>query len=65
MGLPPADDMRGSVLWSAFDESIPRERYQKRIATYETGERPQSTNPRESPVDKELIERLRALGYVD
>jgi predicted AlkP superfamily phosphohydrolase/phosphomutase len=65
MGLPPADDMRGSVLWSAFDESIPRERYQKRIATYETGERPQSTNPMESPVDKELIERLRALGYVD
>jgi predicted AlkP superfamily phosphohydrolase/phosphomutase len=65
LGLPPAEDMRGTVLWSALDASIPRDRYQKRIATYETGDRPTQQAPRESPADEELKERLRSLGYLD
>ncbi len=65
MGLPPAEDMPGKVLWPAFDASIPRDRYQHRIPTYETGERPGTASPLQSPVDEELKERLRSLGYID
>jgi predicted AlkP superfamily phosphohydrolase/phosphomutase len=65
MGLPPAADMRGAVLWSAFDATIPPDRYQQRIATYETGERRADEAPIESPVDEELKERLRSLGYIN
>lgn len=65
MGLPPATDMRGTVLWSAFDASIPQDRYQHRIATYETGERQEAQGPLESPVDEELKARLRSLGYIN
>jgi len=64
LGLPPARDMRGTVLWSALDGSIPRDRFQHRIATYETGPRPESQVPVASPVDKELMDRLRSLGYL-
>jgi predicted AlkP superfamily phosphohydrolase/phosphomutase len=65
LGLPPAQDMRGKVLWSALDPSIPRDRFEKQlIATYETGHR-EGTAPRESPVDEQLKERLRSLGYLD
>jgi predicted AlkP superfamily phosphohydrolase/phosphomutase len=65
MGLPPAQDMRGKVLWSALDASIPRDRFKNRIPTYETGERAGSQKPVQSPVDEELKERLRSLGYID
>jgi len=65
MGLPPAEDMRGSVLWSALDASIPHDRYQNRIATYETGERTHSQQPMASPIDEELKQRLKSLGYLN
>jgi predicted AlkP superfamily phosphohydrolase/phosphomutase len=65
LGLPPAEDMHGKVLWSAFDASIPRDRYRRRIATYETGERRTAPGPIASPVDEQLKERLRSLGYID
>jgi hypothetical protein len=63
-GLPPAEDMPGKVLWSALDESIPRDRFQTAIATYETfgGE---GETPVTSDVDEEILERLRSLGYID
>jgi arylsulfatase A-like enzyme len=63
LGLPPARDMRGKVLWSALDETVPRDRFDELIATYETGGRGGASE--ESPVDEELIERLKALGYLD
>lgn len=65
MGLPPAKDMRGKVLWAALDGSVPRDRFQNLIATYETGERRDGDAPLESPVDEEIKERLRSLGYID
>jgi predicted AlkP superfamily phosphohydrolase/phosphomutase len=63
LGLPPARDMRGKVLWSALDDSVPRDRFDELIATYETGTR--GGDSEASPVDEELIERLKALGYLD
>ena len=65
LGLPPAADMRGSVLWSALDESIPRDRFQSRIASYETGEPRTTQAPMQSPIDEELKARLRSLGYLN
>lgn len=64
MGLPPAEDMRGKVLWAAFDETVPREKFSKLIATYETGDRT-GGDPIQSPLDDEIKERLRSLGYID
>jgi predicted AlkP superfamily phosphohydrolase/phosphomutase len=65
MGLPPAQDMPGKVLWSAFDASVPRSRFEKQqIGTYETGTR-EGSAPRKTPVDEQLKERLRSLGYLD
>lgn len=66
MGLPPAKDMPGKVLWPALDPArYPPEKFTQLIATYETGERGPDGAPLESPVDEELKERLRALGYID
>jgi predicted AlkP superfamily phosphohydrolase/phosphomutase len=65
LGLPPAQDMHGKVLWSALDESIPRDRFGVLIPTYETGDSTGTGTPLESPVDEELKERLRSLGYID
>jgi len=65
MGLPPAQDMPGKVLWVALDEEIPRERFRATIPTYETGDGGEGGNPEESPVDEEIKERLRSLGYID
>jgi predicted AlkP superfamily phosphohydrolase/phosphomutase len=62
-GLPKAEDMRGKVLWNAFDESIRPEMFTEALPTYETGK----TGPDgavSSPVDEELMERLRSLGYI-
>jgi predicted AlkP superfamily phosphohydrolase/phosphomutase len=64
MGLPPAEDMPGKVLWAALDGSISQERFTKRLPTYETGDRV-GTSPVESPVDEEIKERLKSLGYID
>jgi hypothetical protein len=62
-GLPKAQDMRGKVLWGAFDKSIRPDMFPETLATYETGK----SGPGgavSSPVDKELMERLKALGYL-
>jgi hypothetical protein len=64
LGLPPARDMRGKVLWSALGPDIPRDRFAQSIDTYETGA-PGGTAPVASPVDEEIKERLRSLGYLD
>lgn len=65
MGLPPAQDMRGKILWSALSPTIPRDRFTQLIPTYETGEPGKPGEALESPVDEELKERLRSLGYID
>jgi len=58
-GLPPARDMPGRVLTEALDFTPPG----PRIATYETG----AAGTRAasgSNVDPQILERLRALGYL-
>lgn len=64
MGLPAAEDMHGKILWPAMGEEIPRDRFTRTIATYESGT-PDASAPLQSPVDDEIKERLRSLGYLD
>jgi len=63
MGLPKADDMKGKVLWQAFDATIRPEMFTEKLPTYESGDAA-GQDGLESPVDKELMERLRSLGYI-
>jgi hypothetical protein len=65
LGLPPARDMAGKVLWSALGPGIQKDKFTSVLDTYETGARAVPGGPRKSPVDQELKERLRSLGYVD
>ena len=65
-GLPTAQDMDGrpieDALTSAVMKRIARD---TRLKTYETGTRQAgSDQPIASPVDEELRERLRSLGYI-
>jgi predicted AlkP superfamily phosphohydrolase/phosphomutase len=64
MGLPAAQDMRGNILWSVMGNEIPRDRFTTLIGTYESGT-PNAGQPIQSPVDDEIKERLRSLGYLD
>lgn len=58
LGLPVARDMEGHVPEQAFVDARPL----RWIATYETGRR--ATQGADSPVDEELREQLRSLGYI-
>jgi predicted AlkP superfamily phosphohydrolase/phosphomutase len=68
LGLPGADDMDGRVLDELFTEGW-RARYPKeRIDSYDTEEWLASrgdTAPVASGADEELLERLKALGYMN
>lgn len=67
-GLPVADDMDGRVLAEAIDPAFLRAHPIMSTATYETGEAApgsQDQEPVESPVDDEVRERLRSLGYIE
>ena len=63
LGIPPAKDMPGKVLWPALVPAIPKERYAP-VATYETGRRRTPGPPIERPLDDETREQLRSLGYL-
>ena len=64
-GLPPAQDMDGrpieDALTTATMKKIARD---TRLKTYETGRKQGDGQPITSPVDDELRERLRSLGYI-
>jgi len=63
-GLSPAADMPGRVLTEALDFRPPS----RTVATYETGTQTASNAPpgaTDSAVDPAILERLRALGYLD
>jgi predicted AlkP superfamily phosphohydrolase/phosphomutase len=64
MGLPMAQDMHGKILWSAMGKEIPRDRFTTMIGTYESGKRVPGEAV-QSPVDDEIKERLKSLGYLD
>lgn len=65
-GLPTAQDMDGRPIEDALPASlVKRLSREKRLKTYETGRAtPGNQQPIASPVDEELRERLRSLGYI-
>lgn len=65
-GLPTAQDMDGRIIEDALQPSvIKRLGRESRLKTYETGHTAgQSEEPLRSPIDDELRERLRSLGYI-
>jgi Tfp pilus assembly protein PilF len=68
MGLPVAEDMDGRPLTEVMDEDFLREHRAEAIDSYERllAERgdPVGHEPMESPMDEEMLNRLRALGYL-
>jgi predicted AlkP superfamily phosphohydrolase/phosphomutase len=65
-GLPPARDMDGRAIEDALTSGAMKKiARDSRLKTYETaGRKPGSDEPIASPVDEELRERLRSLGYI-
>ena len=65
-GLPTAADMDGRPIEDALKPAVmKRITHDKRLPTYETGRaRADGEQPVASPVDQELRERLRSLGYI-
>jgi arylsulfatase A-like enzyme len=67
-GLPVADDMDGRVLTEAIDREFLRAHPVTTVETYEPAEGESDelgTEPIESPIDDEVREQLRALGYIE
>ncbi len=65
-GLPTARDMDGRPIPGGLDEKLVKRMEQEtRLPTYETARAAgESEEPLRSPVDQELRERLRSLGYI-
>jgi len=65
-GLPVARDMDGRPIPGGLDANlVKRTENETRLQTYETARAPgESGEPVSSPVDQELRERLRSLGYI-
>jgi len=65
-GLPTAQDMDGRPIEDALTSATMRRvAHETRLKTYETGKKPGGGDqPIASPVDDELRERLRSLGYI-
>ena len=67
-GLPVADDMDGRVLEEAIDSDFLKRHPVRTIETYEPAggsSEDGDSEPMESPIDDEVRERLRALGYIE
>jgi hypothetical protein len=70
LGLPLADDMPGTAtrafetaLAPAWRAGAPPD--PPRVATYETGERLRAVDPIASPIDEQIKEQLKSLGYIN
>jgi len=61
LGLPVSRELAGSPLEAAFDPAFRRSHPVRAIASY--GRRPVS-RPEDGDFDREMVEQLRALGYV-
>ena len=64
LGLPIARDMPGQIWKKAFDPGFLSSHPVEFIETYETSPMGDS-RPIESGVDDAILEKLRALGYID
>ncbi len=66
LGLPVADDMDGRPALELFDDDFRREMKLDRIPSYEPEVvRARVAAPVASPVDAEILARLRSLGYLE
>ncbi|MDQ7006039.1 MAG: alkaline phosphatase family protein [Acidobacteriota bacterium] len=64
LGRPAARDMPGRVLAQALDPRLV-DRLPAPVATYQAlAPRPADRTPRPSPVDEQMLDQLRSLGYV-
>jgi len=64
-GLPTAQDMDGRPIEDVLTTPVmKRVAKETRLSTYETGHKAGAQEPVRSPVDDELRERLRSLGYI-
>lgn len=63
--LPVAEDLEGEILAGVFCDSAWESSRQSTVASYESGERyvPEVTRP--PTVDREILEQLESLGYLD
>ncbi len=64
-GLPIARDMDGKPLTAAFEQSFQDHHPVNYVDSYEVGERVKSEGPAQSPVDDDIKEMLRSLGYIN
>lgn len=64
MGLPVGVDMDGRVIWRALRNEFLAEHPVRYIPTYDINVQGDDT-PIESPMDDQIMERLRALGYIE
>jgi predicted AlkP superfamily phosphohydrolase/phosphomutase len=62
LGLPVGADMDGRVIEAMFGHPLPRP--VESIPSWETGEPKKPGTPIPSPIDEELRQQLRALGYI-
>ena len=65
LGVPVGRDMDGVPLVSAFEPSLLKARPITYVDTYEMGDRMTPGGPVESPVDDEIRELLKSLGYIN
>jgi len=65
LDIPIGDDMDGAPLVSAFRTSWIDDHPIRTVETHETDETPGDAEPIPSPVDDEVIERLKTLGYIN
>jgi len=64
LDIPLGEDMDGRLLSAAFETRWLEQHPVTFIETHETGEETGDTEPIPSPVDEEVIERLKTLGYI-
>lgn len=65
MGLPVAEDLRGTAMASWFTPEAWKGVTLKTVATYETGGRYVPDVPASEDTERELIQQLKAIGYID
>ena len=63
LGLPIATDLAGTAARSMFSETCQAKYPARTVATYGERRRPGQTRTGK-PLDQEMIERMRSLGYV-
>ncbi len=65
LDIPLGEDMDGELLSTAFEPGWLEDHPVSYIETHETGEQLGDAEPIPSPVDEEVIERLKTLGYIN